>query len=204
VLPLIRWVRIIAPILLSPTAALATDLCAVVMDYARLPLPSASVNVTNLTTGKSYAVRSGKDGTACLSGIPEGLYSVEASLTGFLHVKYYPVRTVALAKQTLSFLLPFAEVTEGGLGQESTLVGTLLKGGVPVGSAEVCMIGVTAAPRTCTVTDELGEYALLGPAGVYITEIRTRDGQLYKSKVDLSSPGVYRNRLSLDASADKH
>jgi hypothetical protein len=135
--------------------------------------------------------------------MPEGLYSVEASLPGFLHVKYYPVRTVPMAKQTLSFSLPFAEITEGGLGGESTLTGTLLAAGLPVESAEVCIIGVAGGPRTCTVTNELGEYALWGPAGVYLTEIHTREGRAYKSKVDMSAPGFYRNRLTLEASGNK-
>jgi hypothetical protein len=168
------------------------------MDLGRMPLPSASVTATNLASGKSYAARSDKNGTACFSGIPEGLYAIEASLTGFLHVRYYPVRVVPTVKQTLSFWLPFGEITEGGLGEESTLSGTLLKGGTPVEGAEVCMATAIGSQRTCTVTNDLGEYRLLGPAGIYRTEIRTKDGKVYKSKVDMSAPGTYRNRLSLD------
>jgi Carboxypeptidase regulatory-like domain len=185
--------------LLSGSSTFAAEVCASVMDYAGMPLPAASVSATNLTTGKSYAAKSDKNGVACLSGIPEGLYSVEASLTGFLHVKYYPVRAVPLAKQTLSFWLLFGEISEGGLGDDSTLSGTLLKGGVPVEAAKICITANTGVPKTCTVTNEIGEYALQGPPGVYATEIHTKDGKVYRSQIDMSTPGIYRNRLSLDS-----
>lgn len=194
---------IIAVIFLLSFSAAGSEICANIMDYARLPLPSALLNATNLTTGKSFVTLSDKEGTACFSSIPEGPYSIEASLAGFLHVRYYPVRAVSSSKQKLLFSLPFAEISEGGVGDESTLSGTLLKGGSPVELAEVCMVGAAGAPKTCTVTNELGEYALVGPAGVYRTEVRTRDGKLHKSKVDISTPGIYRNSLSLDNNTDK-
>jgi hypothetical protein len=173
------------------------------MDYAQLPLPSASLNATNLTTGKAYAARSDKSGGACFSSIPEGLYSIEASLAGFLHVKYFPVRVTSSATERLSFWLPFGEITEGGIGQESTLSGTLLDGNSPVESAEVCLIGTGGAPRTCTVTNDLGEYALVVPSGAYQAETRTRDGKVYKSTINASVPGIYRNRLTLATGGGK-
>jgi hypothetical protein len=181
---------------------IAADLCATVLDITHLPLPSASVNVESLATGKAYLARADQRGTACLS-VPEGLYSVEASLTGFLHVKYYPVRATAEAKQNLIFWLPLGEIREGPFGGDSTLSGTMLSRGAPIESADVCVIGPGGAPRTCTVTNDLGEYALVVPPGAYETEIRTRDGHVYRSRVDISTPGVYRNRLSLSAGMAK-
>jgi Carboxypeptidase regulatory-like domain len=198
-----RAFRVVVLILAWGGAAFAAELCATIMDYGRLPLPSATMNVTNLETGKSYATLSDKNGNACVSRVPEGLYSVDASLPGFLHVKYYPVRVDPVAKEMLTFMLPFGEIAEGPWVNESTLSGTLLKGGVPLQAAQICMVGLSGAPKTCTATNDLGEYALMGPAEVYNTEIRTRDGEVYKSKVDLSSPGIYRNRLSVDATSKR-
>jgi hypothetical protein len=174
------WVG--ALILLTGSPVFASTLCAAVMDYARLPLPSVSLNATNLATGKAYVARTDKNGTACFVDIPEGLYSVEASLTGFLHVKYFPVRVTPSAKERLSFWLPFAEVTEGGIGQESTLSGTLLNNGSPLESAEVCMIRTVGASRTCTVTNDLGEYALVctKPRFVRGMEKHTSPGSTYR------------------------
>ncbi|HWB85862.1 MAG TPA: carboxypeptidase-like regulatory domain-containing protein [Bryobacteraceae bacterium] len=205
VLPLTRGMMFAAFVFgwLSGASAFASGLCATVMDYARLPLPAASLNVRSLMTGKSYVAKTDKSGSACLPELPEGLYSVEASLVGFLHVRYYPVRLIAAEKVALSFSLPFGDLTEGGFSEESTLSGTLLKGGSPVESAQVCITETSGGSRTCTVTNDLGEYALIGPAGTYTTEIRTRDGKIYKSKIDMSVQDIYRNRLSVDANAQK-
>jgi hypothetical protein len=188
---------------MTGTPVIASDICATVMDYARLPLPSAILNATNLITGKSYAAKSDQKGVACFAGIPEGLYSIEAGLEGFLHVRYYPLRVTSSQTQKLTFWLPFAEINEGGFTEESILSGTLLASGSAVESAEVCIEGAAGSPRTCTVTNDLGEYALVVPAGVYQTQIRTRGGKVYKSKVDISVPGTYRNRLSLGANGDR-
>jgi hypothetical protein len=181
--------------------AFASDLCATVVDLAHLPLPSASVNAIHLATGKSYAGQTANDGRTCVSGLPEGLYSVEAHLPGFLHVRYYPVRVTPLAKQYLSFSLPFAEIREGGVVDESTLAGTLSSDGIAVDSATVCMTSASTSLKTCTTTNDLGEYVLLGPADNYDVEIRTRGGAVCKSRVDMSVAGIYRNRLSMDPSS---
>lgn len=190
-------------LLLVGCQAFGSELCASVMDYARLPLPTATVNATNLVAGETYTARTRKDGTTCFTGITEGLYSVEAFLDGFLHVRYYPVRVTASTKQTLSFWLPFGEITEGGLSRESTVSGTLRKGGSPVQSAEVCITGSSGAPKSCTSTNDLGEYALVVPAGVYRASIRLKDGKIHQSLLDLSVPGVYRDRLSFEDDHDR-
>jgi hypothetical protein len=173
------------------------------MDYAKLPLPSATITATNLGTGKAYQARSHKDGSACISEVPEGLYSVEASLTGFLHVKYFPVRITASETAKLSFWLPFGEIEEGGIGQESTVSGTLLSRGLPAEAAEICLLRVDTAAKSCTITNDLGEYALVVPPGAYDTEVRTKGGAVYKSRIDVSTPGIYRNRLSLETAGGR-
>ena len=196
-------VRIFALILTIGAPAYASELCATIMDLARLPLPSASVRATDLATGKAYLKQSDKSGIACFSSVPAGLYAIDASLTGFLHVKYYPVLLTPAASQKLSFWLPFSEITEGGLGQESIISGTLLNRGSPADSAEICIVGTTGAPKTCTTTNDLGEYALAVPAGVHQIEIRIDKRNIYKSKLDVSTPGIYRDRLSLDGNKEK-
>lgn len=190
--------QVLATALLSGCPLLASDLCVTVMDYSQLPLGSVFINATNLGTGKLYTARTDTKGFGCVSEIPAGLYSVETSLKGFLHVRYYPVRVTPSVKQRLTYWLPFAEISEGGIAEDSTLSGTLIKEGGPVQAAEVCI--VVGADRNCTVTNDLGEYALVGAPAVYVAEIRTRDGKLYKSKIDMSTPGIYRNRLSVNDS----
>lgn len=56
-------VQAFAAVLIVGRPVFAADLCASVMDYARMPLMAASVSATNLSTGKSYAAKSDKSGT---------------------------------------------------------------------------------------------------------------------------------------------
>jgi len=53
------------------------------------------------------------------------------------------------------------------------------------------------------VTNDLGEYALVVPSGAYQAETRTRDGKVYKSTINASVPGIYRNRLTLATGGGK-
>jgi len=194
-----KSVKLSLSVFLMGSLAQAAVLCTAVVDPTHLPLPKASVTATDLHSGKSYSTQSDKRGKACFEAVPEGLYSVEAGLTGFLNVRYYPVRVSAGEQSNLSFALPIGEITEGGVSQDSTLSGTLKLNGVSLQEAEVCVTGKgSAALRKCVVTDELGEYALIVPAGDYDTEVRLRNGKVYPPKVDLSVPGVYNNRVTLD------
>ncbi len=175
----------------------ASVMCAAVADAGGLPLGGVSLNATSLSTGVVYSVRSEWNGRVCFADIPEGLYEVEAGLAGFLFVRYRPVRVTPEAAIALSFSLPFAEITEGGFTRDSLLSGTLLERGEPVRRAEICAVGKGDARRLCTRTNDLGEYALVVPAGSYGTTITTGDGRVYRSNMDLSVPGIFRNRLSL-------
>ena len=70
----------------------ASEVCVNVSDFSEQPLANAWINVTDLAAGKIRSTQSDSKGSACLPGLPEGLYSVETGLTGFLNVRYYPVR----------------------------------------------------------------------------------------------------------------
>src|SRR5262245_51077628 len=97
----------------------AASLCVHVTDPANLPLPDASLTAVNLVTGKIFSERTDRSGKACASAVPEGLYSVEVGMAGFLNVRYHPVRIGPAAASSLKFQLPFGEITEGPLAQEA-------------------------------------------------------------------------------------
>lgn len=206
-MPKLRYglLRLGAPACLLACGLFGSELCVTVMDAVPLPLPHASVNATNLATGKPYVAQADRGGRICLSNIPEGLYSVEAYDTGFMHVRYYPVQITAAAKTDLSFALPLGYVSEGAIGDEATLSGTLLKAGSPVTGADVCVSTAARTPRFCTVTNDIGEYALVVPVGEYDAQVSTRDGtgMTYRLKVDVSTAGVHRDLLSLDGNGGK-
>lgn len=92
----------------------ASELCVTVNDPEDLPLPHAWVNVTDRIAVKTYNESTDSKGRTCLT-LPEGTYAVEAGLTGFLNVRYYPVRVTYPNPLNLTFRLPFGDITEGPL-----------------------------------------------------------------------------------------
>jgi len=177
----------------------AASLCVKVEDPGNLPLPDASVSAVNLNTAKLYTGRTGREGRVCLSGVPEGLYAVEVGLAGFLNVRYYPVRIAPVATHELRFLLPFGEITEGTVAQEATLSGTLTQEGAPVQNASICVLTAQAGSVVkCTSTNDLGEYALIVPTGLYSVELRLPNGSVRRKRLDVSRPGFHRNVVGLD------
>ncbi len=182
------------------------QLCVSVDDDSRLPLANAWVNVTALlppdggVTGSHHGSTDSK-GKACIS-LPEGMYSVEVGLIGFLNVRYYPVRVTYPSVSQLSFRLPIGDVREGGVAPEAVLSGTLLYENKPVQDAKVCILQKTdAAAVACEVTNEFGEYALSVPPGDYNTVVRTTQGAVYKSTISVPHSGTYRNRLAFGGTA---
>lgn len=157
----------------------ASVLCAIVLDIAGNPAPHASVSATNLVTQKAWSEQSDKQGKACFRKTPEGPCSPEQPTL-------------------LRFLLPIGEIEEGGLETNATVSGTLVLDGSPARAAELCLISIKDALRKCTNTDDLGEYVLVVPPGKYDTRARTVNGKMYQSAIDLTTPGIYRNRLTFE------
>ena len=199
---------------LGVRVAPCSEACVTVLDLVGLPLPDASVVATNLTTSKMASGGTDERGTYCFPSIPEGLYSFESGLRGFLNVRYYPVHVTFSKPAELEFRLPFGETEEGISSNEAMINGTLRRAGGPVGNASICVMGQpNAKPIRCAQTTELGEYAIAVPPGIYYVEIRLdRSGEVrplfsqkspvklgadYRVRLDVSSPGDYRNRLSL-------
>jgi hypothetical protein len=92
-------------------------------------------------------------------------------------------------------VLPLGEITEGGIETESTLGGTLYGSGAAL-KADICV--TREGFKSCTTTNDLGEYVLAVPAGMYDVEIRTFSGERFKSKIDLTTPAVYRDLLKIE------
>lgn len=140
------------------------------------------------------------NGKACIEHLPEGLCSVEASSSGsgFLNVKYYPVRVVFPEDVNLSFRLPFGEIGEGGLLSEAILSGTLMDQGKPSGDVKICLFeGSKSLPFACTVTNDLGQYALIVPPGKYRLELSRAVARIFTATIAVPVPGYYRNRVSM-------
>jgi Carboxypeptidase regulatory-like domain len=186
-------------IVVPQLTARASSLCATVVDATARPLAGATVTVTELTRPDGrHSLTTDPNGRACLDSAREGVYSVEAGLAGFMNVRYYPVRVSAARPAVVAFQLPFSEVTEGGVSLESTLSGTLDAARSPLPPLRICLFARDQATAVaCTTTNDLGEYALIVPSDVYRAEVSRQGERLGTTMLDLSSPGYYRNKVSV-------
>jgi len=187
----------------------ASELCVTVEDYAELPLPNAWTNVTELvrtennTPAKTYNTSTDSKGKACVA-VPEGMYSVEVGLTGFINVRYYPVSVTYPNAVELSFRLPNGPVGEGGVEQDAILSGILRLDGKAVAWAKICIRQNTdrASIVTCGLTNDFGEYALSVTPATYRIEIRTARGDIYRSTMTISNPGYHRNIITIQGASE--
>jgi len=139
-------------------------------------------------------------GKACVEHMREGLYAVEAGSygSGFLKVRYYPVRISFPDDVNLFFRLPYGEVHEGGVESDAVVSGTLRDGVKPVDGVKICLFhGDKQVPALCTETNDLGQYALVVPPGTYRLEISNHNERIHVTKIELPVPGYYRDRVSL-------
>jgi hypothetical protein len=174
-----------------------SEMCIKVLDEAGQPLPRARVQVSSLSTAKSHQRATDSQGNACFLDIPEGLYSVEVSLQGFLTAKYYPLQVSYPEKNGLTVRLPLSNVNGDNMAQQITLSGTLWRSGKPAEAVSICLFRSDRSRVVCTLTNNLGEYAVIAPPGTYEVELKPSSGSAYRSKIDLSTPGAsYHDRLS--------
>jgi len=83
-----------------------------VKDPNGLPVPGASVVVTDLATGKTFNVKSDEAGDYLVPELPPGRYSVAGSLTGFKQLVRTPVTLVAFQKARVDLPLEVGETIE--------------------------------------------------------------------------------------------
>jgi carboxypeptidase family protein len=177
----------------------ALSICATVTDLPGQPLRHAVVKIINLLQPdfrSSASVDSA--GKVCLEHLPEGIYSVEASSSGFLNVRYYPVRLAVPDDVTLAFQLPYGEIREGLLQSEAILSGTLTDQNKPADAVRICLFeSDKSIPSACGVTNDLGQYALTVSPAKYRVELTRSQVKIHSAMIDLSYPGNYRNEVTI-------
>src|SRR5882672_628169 len=137
------WARLLSMILLTSAIAFqgrASSICAIIALPDGQPLRRATLKVASLDEPSiQHSAIVDSNGKACVPHLAEGFYSVEASASGFLNAKYYPVRVVFPDDMSFSFRLPFGEIREGMGLSEATLSGTLLDHGKPTDGVKICL-----------------------------------------------------------------
>ena len=177
-----------------PNAALSGH----VTDEAGGPLPWATVTVHKLS-GEHFGQSSEADaqGRYSFAELADGDYSVEAAQTGFVSVSYNPVRIYFPAGVRWNFVLTVAGFGHDAVYSSSEVVGELLLRGVRVSAASICLTRSDGSQQPiCTMTNRLGQYFLDVAPAIYIVTV-DREGDLHtKERLDLSSAGQYRNKIT--------
>lgn len=177
----------------------ALSICATVTDLPGQPLRHAVVKIINLLQPdfrSSASVDSA--GKVCFEHLPEGIYSAEASSSGFLNVRYYPIRLAVPDDLNFTYQLPYGEIREGLLQSEAILSGTLSDQNKPVDGVQICLFeNDKSIPSACGVTNDLGQYALTVSPGKYRVEVTKSQVRIHSAMIDLSFPGHYRNEVTI-------
>lgn len=171
-----------------------------VHDEVGRPLAWASVSVHKLS-GEPFdqTLQTNEHGIYSFAELPDGTYSIEGGLEGFVSTSVKPVRVFFPAEVHWTFILRVADLgTEGGVSVSSDLVGELKRGGKNVPNTRVCLTRSDGpGGPVCTVTNRLGQYFLAVTPGVYEVTINCRDFPETKKRLDMSTAGTYRNRITL-------
>jgi hypothetical protein len=169
-----------------------------VVDETGGPLPAATVSVRKLSGEQFYqSSQTDSQGHYSFPELPDGEYSVEGALTGFVSVLYKPVRIYFPAEVRWDFVLSVAGFGGDAVYASSELVGELLWRGVRMPTASICVTRADEPPHpTCTVTNRLGQYFLDLPPAIYIVSIDCGRGLQAKDRLDLRTAGQYRNKIT--------
>lgn len=170
-----------------------------VVDEGGGPLPAATVTVHKLS-GEQFEESSTTDaqGRYSFPELPDGEYSVDGALPGFVSNSYKPVRIYFPAQVRWDFQLRLGGFGHDAVYSSSELVGELTSHRARVAGARICVTRVGQADRSiCAVTNRLGQYFLDVPPAIYLVTVETGAVALSNQRLDLSVAGSYRNKIAL-------
>ena len=181
--------------------AQASSICATVGFVDDEPLSLVDLNVSSLSDPQvHFHGRTDKAGKVCIDHLPEGSYSVEASRSGFMSSRYYPVTLIFPNSITLPFRLPIdgAAITEGPIVPVVILNGTLADKGRPLAGIDICLFERSASVASaCATTNDLGQYAMKVSPRVYRLVLTKEQKRIDAREIDLSIPGYYHNSITM-------
>jgi hypothetical protein len=104
----------LAALLLSSTTAAAStfELTGAVLDESGFALPGVVLTLVHQSTGLTRTATTNEDGRYALSGLPPGVYSLEAGLSGYATVRYAGLKYFADTKPIFNITLRPREVQE--------------------------------------------------------------------------------------------
>jgi hypothetical protein len=194
-------VRAVLAAVLSATGLAHAALHGRVVDETGGPLRGATVTLHKLSSEQfDESSQTDSEGRYSFPELPDGEYSVEGSLTGFVAVSYKPLRIYFPANVECNFVLRVAGFGGDAVYATSQIVGELRWRGDRVPLAKICLASA-AEPRrqACTTTNRLGQYFLDVPPAIYVVTVDDGAGLHVRQRLDMSAAGEYRNKIVLEA-----
>lgn len=176
---------------LSAASLVAVEVSGRVVDESGFALPGASVLITNAPNGtETFQATTKEDGSYSVANVPFGTYSMQASVPGFVSVRYEPLEIRYLTFR-FDFHLPLGPGNEGGVSTAAMLIGTLRSGSRRLGAATLCLNG--DGIKRCTTANQIGEYQVSIAPGRYSAVVKQGDEVLWHQEIELPRPAEYRD-----------
>ncbi len=167
-------------------------------DSTNAPIAGATVTLQMIgRPSETFVAKTNKDGIYEFHEVPDGNYSIEASMRGHVSVRYFPIRIRFPFGFERDFRLPPDEVYETDAPDKAHVAGELKIGEKPVGGVKVCLR--RRQEQVCTTTNRLGQYSLLVQPGTWQALITAQKDKevLWRQYLQLAKPGEYRDQIQM-------
>lgn len=183
-------------------SAVGGNLCVTTKDPTGQPLPGVTVTITKQKDAAGSIpfevtqTRTESNGQACFFKIPDGSYSVELKLHGFLTSTYEPVRVDILRPALLEMVMLFGQVIELDLSRNAKISGVLRFRNETNAEARVCVYdNESRLLVSCSRSDRFGQFGLLVEPGTYLIEVTRKDTVYLRKSVTIPSAGTFRDLI---------
>ena len=167
-----------------------------VSDTFNTPLGGATVILRAVNRpAELHIAKTNKDGVYEFREVPDGTYWLEASMAGYVSVRYHPVRILYPFGYEQDFRLPRDEVYEMEAPDKAHVAGELRPGGNPLGGVQVCL--GRGREEHFVTANRLGQYSLLVAPGRWRATVKNRKEILWRQDLALGRPGEYRNAIRI-------
>lgn len=204
-----RWIKRLAGLSLASLAAAALfanqgePVTGRVSDTSNAAIAGATVTLQMLgKPTESFTTKTDKDGIYAFPEVPDGNYTIEASMKAHVSVRYFPIRILYPFGFERDFRLPADEVYESDAPDKAHVAGELKIAEKPLGGASVCL--KRRQEHVCTTTNRLGQYSLLVQPGTWqVVVTAPKEKETFpRQYLQLRKPGEYRDLIQFRAVAN--
>lgn len=169
-----------------------------VSDPSNAPIAGATVTLQMISKPlETFTTKSDKDGIYEFREVPDGSYSIEASMKGHVSVRYFPIQIRFPFGFERDFRLPADEVFESDAPDKAHVAGELKVADKPVGGARICLR--RRQEEFCATTNRLGQYSVLVPPGYWLAVVTSQKDKevIWRQRLQFAKPGEYRDQIQI-------